>query len=91
VDFISKGRGSRSVEAALEASERRVDELVEELVVLRARSERVFKPPPREWIEARLTTLQNVLEQRTTESALVLREVLGEIVLTPIKPDIGSR
>ena len=42
-----------------------------------------------EWIEERLSRVQEVLERRTEQSALLLRDVLGTIRLEPRKGDVG--
>jgi len=49
----------------------------------------VFQTPPVEWIEERLSGVQEVLERRTERSALLLRDVLGTIRLVPEKGDVG--
>jgi hypothetical protein len=69
-------------EQKVEAVEREVADLV------RSR-EAVFRPPPREWVEHRLQRLSTVLRRDETRSALVLRQFLGPIVLTPVEPEIG--
>jgi site-specific DNA recombinase len=89
VNFIAEGRGSKALAKALDETERRVDSLQDEVAHLRTSRERVFKPPPVEWIQDRLSKLQKVLEQNTTRSALVLREFLGPIRLEPNRPEIG--
>lgn len=43
----------------------------------------VFKTPPIEWVGERLEQVQEVLERETTQSALLLRRILGPIRLTP--------
>ena len=50
----------------------------------------MFLVPPVEWISERINQLSNLLEQNTTQSALVLREVLGPITLEAQYPDIGK-
>ncbi|MEX1258766.1 MAG: hypothetical protein WEG36_14215 [Gemmatimonadota bacterium] len=45
--------------------------------------------PPREWIEDRLDGMQELLERRTEQSALLLRELLGQVRLEPTLGDIG--
>lgn len=48
---------------------------------LRVSRERIFKAPPGEWIKERVLKLQEILEDRTEKSALLLREILGPIRL----------
>jgi hypothetical protein len=63
--------------------------LREELEGLRRSRTKVFQLPPIEWIEERLSHAQEVLERRTEQSALLLRELLGPISLEPTTGDIG--
>jgi len=89
VDFIGEGRGSQPLANALIETERRVEALREELGALRRSRRKVFQTPPVEWIEERLSRVQEVLERRTEQSALLLRDVLGTIRLEPKKGDVG--
>ena len=89
LDFIGEGKATQALADALITTERRVEELREELAELRQASNKVFRAPPIEWIRERVTQLQKVLERRTPKSALLLREILGPIRLDPIQPDIG--
>lgn len=45
---------------------------------------------PIEWIEEKLTYLQDLLKQKTGQSAMVLRNLLGPITFEPTYPDIGK-
>lgn len=49
----------------------------------------MFKAPPEEWIEEMMATMQKTLEQRTQRSALLLRNLLGNICLEPTRVNIG--
>jgi site-specific DNA recombinase len=89
IEFIAEGRGSKAVAGALEISEKKAQELMSELTMLRQSRDRVFKAPPLPWIEERVATLQEVLERRTEQSALLMRKLLGKIKLEPVKPDVG--
>jgi len=89
VDFIGEGRGSQALAKALVETERRVDTLGEEVDALRRSREKIFRPPPIEWIKERLNNLHQVLEQRTARSAQTLRNLLGPIRLELVTPDIG--
>lgn len=89
VDFIGEGRGSQALGKALVETERRAEALREELDGLRRSREKVFQAPPVEWIEERLAGMQEVLEQRTDRSALLLRSLLGQIRLEPTRGEIG--
>ena len=89
VDFIGEGRGSQALAKALVETERRVDALTDEVDGLRRSREKIFRPPPIEWIKDRLSNIQQVLEQRTARSAQTLRNLLGPIRLELVTPDIG--
>ncbi len=89
VEFIGEGRGSLALAKALRETERRVEALKAELTGLCRGREKVFQTPPLEWVEERLSTLKGVLELRTEQSALLLRNLLGPIRLEPTKGDIG--
>jgi len=89
VDFIGEGRGSQALAKALVETERRVDQLADEVDALRRSREKIFRPPPIEWIKDRLNNVQQVLEQRTARSAQTLRNLLGPIRLELQTPDIG--
>jgi hypothetical protein len=54
VDFIGEGRGSQALAKALVETERRVDTLCDEVESLRRSREKIFRPPPIEWIKDRL-------------------------------------
>jgi hypothetical protein len=89
VDFIGEGRGSQALAKALVETEQRVDQLAHEVDALRRSREKIFRPPPVEWIKDRLNNIQQVLEQRTARSAQTLRSLLGAIRLDLVTPDIG--
>jgi Recombinase zinc beta ribbon domain len=89
VDFVGEGRGSQALAKALVETERRVDHLADETDALRRSREKIFRPPPIEWIKDRLNNIQQVLEQRTARSAQTLRNLLGPIRLELVTPDIG--
>ena len=90
VRFISEGRGSNAVAAALEEAEGEEKNLKAAIDAMQASTKDLFQTPPVEWIKHRLANLQEILEKNTEESALVLRRLLGPITLTPTKPDIGQ-
>ena len=47
------------------------------------------EPPPLVWLEERIARLQERLDRRTAQSALLLRKLLGEIRLEPVTPEVG--
>ena len=89
VDFIGEGRGRQALAKALTETERHVNALSEEVDGLRRGREKIFRPPPAEWIRERMGELHTVLEQRTARSTQALRNVLGPIRLEVVTPDIG--
>ncbi|MDQ6779158.1 MAG: recombinase family protein [Actinomycetota bacterium] len=89
VDFIGQGRGSQALGKALVETERRVDALGDEVEALRRSREKVFQPPPIEWIKDRLESVHEVLAHRTARSAQTLRDLLGPIRMELVTPDIG--
>jgi DNA invertase Pin-like site-specific DNA recombinase len=90
VEFVAEGRTSRALAQALAESERKVEELELEVEALRKSRDAVFKAPPLAWIEERIETFQAVLENRTTQSARLLRKLLGTVQLQPTQGDIGK-
>lgn len=89
VDFIGEGRGSQALAKALVETERRVDQLADEVHARRRSREKIFRPPPVEWIKDRMNNIQQVLEQRTARSAQTLRNLLGPIQLELVTSEIG--
>jgi hypothetical protein len=67
----------------------RVEVLYAELEMLRQSSEILLRMPPREWVEERVTRIQEILEQRTSRSALLLRQLLGTIRMEATTPEVG--
>ncbi len=89
LDFIGEGRGSKALGQALAETERKVSSLREEVDGLRCSRDKVFRAPPIEWINERVSQLQELLETRTARSALILRDLLGPIRLQPVPVDVG--
>lgn len=90
VRFVSEGRASKAIADALTDAERDEQTLKQDVEVLEQSRQGLFQTPPVEWISHRLKDLQSILEKNTSESALVLRRLMGPITLTPVKPDIGK-
>ena len=65
VGYISQGRQSKAVEAALEECEKKVEQLGADLEFLGKCHTRLFKTPPKEWIEERVSRIKEVLELKT--------------------------
>ena len=80
VDFVAEGKGSKTIGDAIVQEERFIETLRQALRQLEVRNVEV--PLPSEtWVEKRLSSLKSILERRTKESALLLREVIGKIIL----------
>lgn len=90
IEFIAEGRSSRALAEALAVSEKKIDELQIELDALKKSRDAVFQMPPLAWIEERIATIQNLLEKRTVQSALILRKLLGTVQLEPTQGEIGK-
>jgi hypothetical protein len=90
VTFIAEGRSSNSIADSLTVSEQRKTLLSNELMMLESASRMIFKTPPMEWIADRVSHVKEVLEDKTEQSALLLRKLMGEIRLQPVTPDIGK-
>ena len=89
IEFVADGRGSKALAQALVVTERKVDELRAELDVLRRSREAVLEPPPLVWLEERIARVQEVLERRTAQSAVLLGKLLGQIRLERVTPEVG--
>ncbi len=89
IDFIGSGKGTRALGEALEQAEHAAQALRDELCALEATAEAIFEPPPVEWIAARLSAIQELLERQTGRSALLLRRILASVRLMPVRPEIG--
>jgi site-specific DNA recombinase len=89
IEFIGEGRGSKALALAVVATEKKADQLREEIDDMKRSRDAVFQAPPLAWIEHRVGQLKQVLEGRTQRSALALRKLLGPIRLEPVTPDLG--
>ncbi len=74
----------------LKETEKRAAVMKAEIRELEIASQAIPQAPDMDWIESKLNSLNNLLEQKTEKSALALRELFGEIVLTPHKNDKGK-
>ena len=88
VDFVAEGRESPAVRESLAQTEAKVALLEAQIAELN-RSPTDFRLPSLAWVEARCLQLRPLLEERTLQSALLLRELLGPITLTPVVPAAG--
>ncbi len=79
------------MEAALEECEKKVEQLGADLEFLGKCHTRLFKAPPKEWIEDRVSRIKEVLELKTERSALLLRKLFGKIVTEPMETEDGLR
>ena len=90
VEFIAEGRGNQTIGKALQETENKAKVLETEIDGLRRSCNKVFQSPPIEWVQERLSQIQQLLEQNTGQSALALRKLLGPIKFEPTYPDIGK-
>ncbi|RIL12313.1 MAG: hypothetical protein DCC75_00685 [Proteobacteria bacterium] len=90
IEFVAQGRATKSLVEALEQAEKAVQELTVDLQSLQKAKSSLFEPPPEEWVAHKLGDVKSILEKRTEKSALLLRNYLGTIVLSPQVPDIGK-
>ena len=58
--------------------------------MLESANRTVFKSPLMEWITDRVSHVKEVLEEKTSQTALLLLKLMGEIRLKPVIPDIGK-
>ena len=84
LNFIKAGNLSKAVSDALNETERRNEDLKQEIGSLEFQQQNTFKAPPKEWIDLRLERLQEILNKNTVTSSSALKEVLGSIRLEPI-------
>ncbi|MGB5198239.1 MAG: recombinase family protein [Candidatus Deferrimicrobium sp.] len=91
IRYIAQGRQSKAVEEALKECEQKVEQLGADLEFLGKCHTRLFKAPPKEWIEERVSRIKEVLELKTERSALLLRKLFGKIVAEPAEREDGFR
>ena len=90
IECTDEGQRNQALSKVLDETELKIDGLQLELERLRQAQKEVFQIPPIEWITARINQLAELLEQNMSQSALVLRKVLGPIELEAIYPEIGK-
>jgi len=90
IEFIGNGKGTPALGQALELAEQRATTLREEIGAHESTAGEIFEAPPLEWVAERIRGLQDLLERETSQSALLLRDVLGSLTLTPMAPQIGK-
>lgn len=89
IEFIASGRATPGLADALAQAEEQVKRLSADVTSMESAKDHAFTPPPRAWIEDRITKLNALLEKRTETSALALRRLTGPVTLTPRKPEVG--
>ena len=82
--------GSKAIATKLQETEQRLAKVENELLSLESAHKQVFKTPPIEWIADRVSCVKELLEEKTEQSALLLRKLLGQITLEPVTPAIGK-
>jgi hypothetical protein len=89
IEFIASGRATPALAQALEQAEERAKSLKADVASMESAKDHAFTPPPRAWVEHRISNLNELLSTRTEASALALRRVTGPVTLTPEKPEVG--
>jgi site-specific DNA recombinase len=89
IEFIAGGRATAGLADALGQAEEQVKALTLDVSSMESAKDHAFTPPPRAWIEDRVTRLNELLATRTEKSALALRRLTGPVTLTPKRPDVG--
>ena len=90
INFIGESNTSRTLNEALLESEKKVDALQAEIDGMRQMRDKIFQAPSIEWIAERISQFRELLETNTNDSALVLHNLLGPIILEAKYPDIGK-
>lgn len=81
---------NKAIADSLHVTEMKVRTLETEVTILEMTEKNVFKAPPMEWIADRIAHAKEVLEEKTEQSPLLLRKLLGQIKLQPVTPEIGK-
>ena len=89
IEFIASGRATPGLADALGQAEAAVKRLSTDVTSMESAKDHAFTPPPRAWIEHRITGLNELLAKRTEKSALALRRLTGAVTLMPRKPEVG--
>ena len=90
VDFVARGDSSSAVRDRIAETERKISVLEARIAEL-TRTSGQSRLPSLAWVKERCRHLSALLAERTTRSALVLRELLGPIRLEPVVPAMGKR
>ena len=90
VEFVAQAKATPSLASALETDEEKALNLKRDLKALESSKSEDLEIPPIEWISARVRKIQELLEKRTTKSALLLRSLVGKITLIPRTSDLGK-
>jgi len=89
IEFIASGRATPGLADALGQAEEQVKKLSADVTSMESAKDHAFTPPPRAWIEDRITKLNDLLAKRTEKSALAFRRLTGAVTLTPKQPQVG--
>lgn len=90
IDFITKGDVSDAVRIALRENESRLTSLQSEIESLEKAHQDKLVRPSKDWIAMKVVELKELLSMRTEKSAMILREILGPVTLTPTKDENGK-
>ena len=89
VEFVAEGKASAALRRAIEEAEEQIERIEREKAELRTLAAGAPELPSIDWIADRLESLREVLEKKTSEASLLLREVLGKVVMRYCKPTKG--
>lgn len=91
IQFISSGDTSDTVRTALRENEVRSASLQEDIDSLeKAHQDRLVRPS-KEWVASKVAELKELLSMRTERSAMILRDILGPVTLTPTTNEEGKK
>ena len=88
--FIAQNDDSRSVSQALSEAEELKAKIEDELELARGVVQQIPDVPTAEWIRSKVKNLKQVLEVKTAKSAFLIRDLFGEIELTPQEDEKGE-
>jgi len=87
LNYIKMGNFSNAVSAALKEAEAKNEALSKDIESLEFQKQNTFKAPAQEWIDHRLKRLRETFNKDTTQAALVLKKIFGQIELEPISEE----
>lgn len=89
VAALARGNTTEVLDRAMAQSEARIHKLEKTIAALTQRFGALDDAPSKASIEQQFLDFQDLLETRTTQSALALREILGPVRVSPVTPPAG--